>query len=163
MIGKICNALTALMLAAALVLVALLVGPRLLGMEPVRVQTGSMYPNLPVGSLITVDRGVTPADIDPGDIITFTAGEELVVTHRVMEKLEAEERFITKGDNNESVDEPVRYERLYGKVVFCVPMAGDLALSFESRAIIPYVMGFLIVFILLIFLPEIFKKETLET
>lgn len=159
MIAKICNTLTAFMVIILLALVAVLVGPRLFGYANLNVLTASMEPHIPVGSLITVDESVAPEDLEPGDVITLSLGGESRVTHRLMEKYDDRQIFITKGDNNNIVDSPVPYENLVGKVVMGVPKLGNLAANFGSREVIPYVMGFLVTFVLLIFIPEIFKKE----
>lgn len=141
-------------------LVVILLGPKLLGWSLLEVLTGSMDPNIPVDSLITVDTSVKAKDLEPGDVVVLALGDGLHVTHRLMENLEDQEILITKGDNNNIVDSPAHYSRFVGKVVMSVPKLGHLASNFASKENIPYVMGFLIVFVLLIFVPEIFKKES---
>lgn len=65
-----------------------------------------------------------PREIKKGEIITFFEGET-VITHRVMEIDENAQLFMTKGDANEKQDtQPVKWENVYGTVVFTVPYVG---------------------------------------
>lgn len=159
MIGKICNVLTAILLVILLALAAVLAGPYLFGCRTFSVLTGSMEPEMPVGSLLIVNIKASPEDIAPKDVITFSLGGETLATHRVMEKNDAEGHFITKGDANNADDGPVEYNRLVGKVLLCIPKLGVLATTIQSKRGIPIIAGLLIVIVLLTFLPEIFKKE----
>jgi signal peptidase len=73
------------------------------------VTSDSMEPVLSVGDMIYV-KGVAPADIQVGDVITFkppaTYIQGTLVTHRVVDiSYDSNEvYFKTKGDNNPSVD-----------------------------------------------------------
>lgn len=74
----------------------------------------------------------------PGDVITYMLGSDTttVMTHRVVEIREAERMFLTKGDANELVDaEPVSFDRLIGKPVFCIPNIAPVSafIEFKSR------------------------------
>ena len=77
--------------------------------EGMVVTTESMEPTLRVGDLIYV-KGVAPAEIKVGDIVTFKPPANYMggklVTHRVVEvSYDANEvYFRTKGDNNPTVD-----------------------------------------------------------
>ena len=160
MLAKICNTITAVLIAGLFGLVVILVGPRLLGSSTVSVISASMEPNIPVGSLVIVNEQATIDDIAPGDVITFTLGEETWATHRLMEVNRETGRLITKGDNNATTDGAVAFDRFVGKVVFGVPKLGRFATTIQSPQGIPLIGGFVVVMILLIFLPEIFKKES---
>lgn len=159
MLAKVCNTLTAILISALLGFALILVGPKLLGGQTVSVLSGSMEPNIPVKSLIIVNPA-TVDDLEPGDVITFTLGDTTLATHRLLEIDRANGHLITKGDNNASTDGEVSFDRLVGKVVFGVPRLGEFVTDLQSRKGIPMIGGFVIVMILLIFLPEIFKKET---
>lgn len=73
------------------------------------VTTGSMEPTIMVGDLIYV-KGVSPSDIQVGDIITFKPPSEYLkgalITHRVIKVIydSNEISFKTMGDNNPSID-----------------------------------------------------------
>lgn len=113
-----------LLLIAAIALTIGCVVALLLGMKLYCVQTGSMYPKYPVGTLIVVSP-TEPESIQTGDVITFVISSNTVVTHRVVEVDKDRRSFVTKGDNNNVADtEPVRYENLLGKVELGVPYIG---------------------------------------
>lgn len=104
----------------------LIAAPLVLGHHPVIVLSGSMEPTYRVGSIIYYKD--TPFEqIEVGDPITFHGEDsDVLVTHRVVEKLEAERAFGTEGDANGSRDpENVQYENVVGKATqFCIPYAG---------------------------------------
>lgn len=110
------------MLSVIVVMVPLTL-PKLLGYHIYGVLTGSMTPAYSVGSVVYI-QPCEPEEIQVGDVITFQMGTntEYVVTHRVVEVDREACTFTTKGDANNAADsEPVRWERLIGKAVFCVP------------------------------------------
>lgn len=90
------------------------------------VQSGSMEPAIPTGSLVVLrEGGVYRA----GDVITFGRDTRTTVptTHRIMEVNRSPDgtTFITKGDNNEEADpRPVERAEVVGKVLFDIPYAG---------------------------------------
>ena len=109
-------------LAAALLLAA----PGLLGWQQMTVLTGSMEPEIPVGSMVYVEA-VEPETLAEGDVATFAQADGDTVTHRVVRNRTVEGELVTKGDANAEEDvEPVPYERVIGKVVLTVPVAGDV-------------------------------------
>lgn len=105
------------------------VGVRLVGYDVYAVLSGSMEPAYPVGALLYV-RDVNPADLQPGDPITYLVAECTVVTHRIVEILPDEEdpgilRFRTKGDANDVEDPtPVHQQNILGKPHFHLPLLG---------------------------------------
>ena len=101
--------------------------PQILKMRCYTVVSGSMSPALPVGAAVYV-KEKQPREIKKGEIITFFEGET-VITHRVMEIDENAQLFMTKGDANEKQDtQPVKWENVYGTVVFTVPYVGYVRL-----------------------------------
>jgi signal peptidase len=96
-----CAAITALGLASLLIVV-----PRVLGLENLVVATGSMSPAFKAGDIALVDDAVQPADIRPGDVITYNGPGGVVTTHRVVsiEVSEGSPVFLTKGDANNAPD-----------------------------------------------------------
>lgn len=108
--------------------------PKWFGLQIFEVLTGSMEPAYPVGSVVYV-KAVGAETIHEGDAITYTMGKnsEYVMTHRVTQILTDEQAFVTKGDANDAEDlEPVGYERLIGKPVFCIPYLGFLSDYFHT-------------------------------
>jgi len=101
------------------------VAPILFGFRPMVVLSPSMEPTYPVGSLIYY-KNVGLDDIHVGDAITFTIGSNSLATHRVVEVNLDTQEFVTKGDNNPSIDpNPVSYTRVEGKTTpFAIPYLG---------------------------------------
>ena len=90
------------------------------------VQSGSMEPNLPVGS-VAIYRQTN--DYQPGEIIAYEKNKNLVL-HRVQENLESEgggQVYLTKGDANDTVlAEPVFASQIKGELVGHIPQLGYL-------------------------------------
>ncbi|WP_054661304.1 signal peptidase I [Lacticaseibacillus camelliae] len=99
------------------------------------VQSGSMAPRMPVGSLI-VTRSVDPHEIRPGDIIS-TNVDGTVLTHRVVAipKRSGDIRFETKGDANTYEDTRLTScANVLGKLMLVIPYLGYVALFFQQPA-----------------------------
>lgn len=130
MLARIWNAVLAVLLALVAALVIAFAGVRLVGLTPYAVLSGSMEPELPVGSLVYV-RAVDPSEVVVGDTITFKLESGTLVTHEVYE-IDADAReFKTHGianvdsEGNISPDAaPVPWLSLVGSVVACVPLLG---------------------------------------
>jgi len=98
------------------------------------ITSGSMEPNIPVGSLILVME--VPADkIKAEDVITFfSIGRREIVTHRVREVIHDESGYvyITRGDANNVDDHPLDYERVIGRVLVSIPNMSSLTVRFQD-------------------------------
>lgn len=122
------------MILIVIALCSLLVLPGILGYHMYHVLSGSMEPNVPVGSLIYV-CGQQPEEIAEGEIIAFYGSLEDsgIITHRVVENHIVSGTFTTKGDANESEDPvPVSYDNLIGKVIYTVPYMGKVMTGMTS-------------------------------
>ncbi|MFC1649191.1 signal peptidase I [Patescibacteria group bacterium] len=92
------------------------------------VNSGSMEPEISVGSLIFVNE---TNDYVEGDIVTYrdTSNPKQTTTHRIV-SVETDEdigkvTYVTKGDANEDEDmTPVEPNRVLGEVIFNVPLLG---------------------------------------
>lgn len=75
--------------------------PMLFGYSLNYVQTGSMEPTLPVGSIILSKKVENSAELKIGDVVTFYNATREKVTHRIVEVLEENGvvSYRTKGDN----------------------------------------------------------------
>jgi signal peptidase len=128
-IAKAVSALTFLAVLAAIALTMAL--PRAFHAAVLTVETGSMTPGIPVGSLVIV-RPVDPQTLHEGDVITFqkAPGEHVLVTHRIVKvQVDASNKhglqFVTKGDANRGADaEPVPAAAVKGKVWYHLPYIG---------------------------------------
>ncbi len=89
------------------------------------VQSGSMEPVIPTGSLIIIKPYES---YEIGDIVTRKTSEaKTFVTHRIISKKEKEGKIIfeTKGDANSAPDmEKVYPEDILGKKILSIPLLG---------------------------------------
>lgn len=148
-LGRVARlAITAVMVLAVVGLAALFLGPRVVGLQPLIILTGSMEPALPTGGLAYMRPLAAPASleappaVDPhwqptsairaGDIITFRVPRDprVTISHRVTAVVEDESgrRFTTKGDASPQPDvQPVSAGNVVGTVVFAIPHLGRIA------------------------------------
>lgn len=113
------------------------------------VSTGSMSGEIEVDDIIFVK--ITD-NVKVDDIITFKNSDGDIITHRVIIKNEKE--IITKGDVNNTADDPIRKDQVIGKVKLIV----------SPSFILKCIAIFLIVFILLALLnfDNIIKKYIIK-
>ena len=99
--------------------------PRFMGYDIYNVVSGSMEPEIPVGSVVYVEEA-DPVSIEPGEVIAFLSGSSVVI-HRVTENRQVEGYLLTKGDANAEADlGEVRYKDLIGRVVKNIPVLGQV-------------------------------------
>lgn len=111
------------MLAAMVVVALIWLNTGLLGVQPAMVSGHSMSPAFETGDVV-ITREVTPESLDVGDIIRYRRGN-IAVMHRIIEIEEGGSGpvFVTQGDSNNVVDEPVLAEQVEGEVVLVIPEA----------------------------------------
>jgi len=93
------------------------------------VLTGSMEPKIKPGSLI-ITAPFQVKNLAKKDIIVFQSPENpnRTITHRIEDIKTDPKKFITKGDNNNAVDDwQVLPEQILGKYLFAVPFLGNIA------------------------------------
>jgi signal peptidase I len=111
-------------------MVGLVTAPRLIGITPFTVLTGSMEPAFAPGDVV-LSEGSAPLSVRPGDVVTFhdpSRGGELV-THRVesMRRTDAMVAFVTRGDANDVAERwSVPVDGTIGRAVLRVPEAGHV-------------------------------------
>ena len=101
-IPALCNVAGILILLSVIISCLPVTVPRLMGYEIYDVVSGSMEPEIPVGSILYVE-GLAPEDVEEGDVIAFWSNGS-VVAHRVVKNKVVEGTFITKGDANARED-----------------------------------------------------------
>lgn len=147
------------LLAAIAVLAVAVIVPRIAGATPYAVQTGSMQPTYPPGTLV-VTKPVDNADIGIGTPITYQldSGRSSVVTHRVLGvRLGADGKnwFQTQGDANNGPDEDlVRPIQVRGEVWYDVPYLGRLnavLTGSQHQLLVFLVAGGLVIYSLFMF------------
>lgn len=117
-------------LALVIALAVVSFAPRAFGHMPFAVLSGSMEPELPVGSMVFVHQ-VDPTNIAVGDNATFYRSDGAVVTHQVYEVDPVAQTISTQGIANKNADgtivhdaEQTPFSRVIGVVSFCVPYLG---------------------------------------
>lgn len=130
-IPALCNILGTLMILLVVLSCLPIVTARITGYEVYNVVSGSMEPEIPVGSAVYVES-VAPKGIVPGDVIAFHSGSSVVV-HRVVENRTREGEFVTKGDANAAEDLfAVGYGELIGRVSKHYPVLGTFLFFYTS-------------------------------
>ncbi len=138
--------------------------PRLLGFEAYAIISGSMEPQIPVGSLVYA-KAMAPEEVEVGDIIVFYGGRagEAVTTHRVVENRNADREFITRGDANAGDDMEARpYENLIGRVEHILPHFGRLSLMMSMASGKAGMVCFLGAALIFCILGGVLKKDDRE-
>lgn len=107
--------------------------PRLFGYQIYTVISGSMEPDIPLGSLVYVHER-DPETVVEGDVIAYYGNKDgAIITHRVVYNQTVVQNFVTKGDANEREDTiPVSYDRLLGVVVKTIPKLGAVMTAFTE-------------------------------
>lgn len=108
------------------------------------VLSGSMEPTFSKGTLLLVKEST---DVEPGDIVVYQSGQELIV-HRVISLDKETGTVITQGDANNVADEPFDISQIRGEVIGWVPFLGNVAAILKTPA------GILIILILAFLLTE---------
>lgn len=124
LLPALCRLFGTLILLAVILTALPLSVPRWFGMEPYFVETGSMAPSIPQGSVVYI-RPADAAQIAAGDVIAYRA-DGAVVIHRVVQNRTVEGKFITQGDANTVEDAPVSYAALVGRMEWHLPLLGNL-------------------------------------
>ena len=128
----LCNVIGTLILLAVILSYLPLALPQLLGYSCYSVVSGSMEPEIPVGSVVYVEPA-EPEDIHAGDVIAYWS-DGTVVTHRVVENRFVVGEFITKGDANEKEDiDPTPYNALIGRMKLHIPVVGQFMMLLASN------------------------------
>ena len=125
MLKRICKVVIWFFPTAGIVILVLF----LFGCQSYVILSGSMEPAIPTGSLVITDTRRTRPE--PGDIITYKAGENCI-THRVVAVMD--DQVITRGDNNDGADPfPVRNSQILGIVRASIPLIGYLIIVLKKR------------------------------
>lgn len=130
-VPALCNFLGTLILLTVILTAVPLSVPRFLGYEVYSVVSGSMEPEIPVGSVVYV-KALPPETVQADEVIAFWSGGS-VVTHRVVRNQFVEGVFVTKGDANDMEDiNSVPYSALIGRVERHYPLLGRLLMIYAS-------------------------------
>jgi len=100
----------------------------------------SSEPDIHLGSIV-VDFKVPFEELKVGDYVTWSRNGKTFVTHKIIE-ITSKDYIVTSqtdyyADEGETVnpDSPIKYENIYGKVIFTVPEVGNIFLSLKNSII----------------------------
>lgn len=118
--------LTAIVICVSVVAVGVVYAPKILKMDMMVVETGSMSPTIKPYSLIFIKPYENFEDYRVGDIVTFTDNyQQKSFTHRIVEIDVPSQSFVTKGDANSENDlGKTSAEYAVGKVEAVIPYIG---------------------------------------
>ena len=170
---KVWDISSSILVGVVVLFAVLLIGVRLFGVQVYSVISGSMEPEYPVGSLIYV-KEVKPSEVQVGDVITFVLSNKTPATHRVIGIDKDNQLFNTQGDANYQIndetgekvymeDPPVHFNYLIGKPVFKIPLLGYIAYYIQHPPGMYIAIAAGAILLILVFLPDLFKKEKKET
>ena len=170
---KVWDISSSILVGVVVLFAVLLIGVRLFGVQVYSVISGSMEPEYPVGSLIYV-KEVKPSEVQVGDVITFVLSNKTPATHRVIGIDKDNQLFYTQGDANYQIndetgekvymeDPPVHFNYLIGKPVFKIPLLGYIAYYIQHPPGMYIAIAAGAILLILVFLPDLFKKEKKET
>ena len=131
LLPALCNVLGTLLLVGVIVLCVPLAVPAIVGYQTFEVMSGSMEPQIPVGSAVYVKQ-VDPTQIEIGDVVAYQ-DESGVVVHRVTANRTSVGELVTKGDANNVEDfAPIPYDAVIGRVEAQVPILGTFMAILSS-------------------------------
>ena len=165
-IAKILNIIGIVVMVVLILICIPFTLPKVFGIQLYEVKTESMEPTYPVGSVVYV-KPEDAKSIEVGDIITFTLGTDtdLVMTHRVIEIIEDEQSFITKGDANPVEDaEPVKFNRVIGKPILCLEGIAFISNFINSSTGVKVMVGiFALILVMWLISDQLKKKERMNS
>lgn len=148
----------------SLTVVIMLIVPKVIGIRPFVVLSGSMEEEIKTGAVAYSDSNAKVEDVKVGDIIVFKL-DETYVTHRVV-KINEDNTFTTKGDANQTEDfAPVKFEDFKGKTILSIPYLGYLLQAIQTRLgkfILFTIIGINIIYFIFVS-DEKKKEEKVET
>ena len=128
----------------------------LFGYSFFKTETGSMKDTIEIGDIVVVKIG---QEVEENDIITYYQNSSFI-THRVI-KIQ-DDKIATKGDNNNSEDEPIKKEQVVGKVVYIIRNVEIWKQVFTDKNVIIPVTITIVLLIILVFYKEKTEGEKNE-
>ncbi|XKH58604.1 S24/S26 family peptidase (plasmid) [Citricoccus nitrophenolicus] len=118
-------------LAAVLLVLAVVAGARMAGIQPWSVISGSMDPTIPKGAVVVTG---SVGDPEPGQVYLYAhPGFDEPVLHRYLGPAGGG-TLIFQGDANLIPDKPVHPEQLTGRMIATVPLPSGLETFIGSAA-----------------------------
>lgn len=107
------------------------------------VATGSMSNTIEIGDVVIVK---ITKEVQEDEIIVYSEGNNFI-THRLIEKDE-QNRFITKGDANNSEDKPIEKSQILGKVIYIIPKIGILKRAILSPQVLILILTLIVLLVM---------------
>lgn len=122
----------------------------LFGYQFKTVLSGSMEPNIQTGSVIAVRQTKGQPRFEKGDVVTYKAKDDILITHRIVKVKGNGKQYITKGDHNNAADpDPVPAGNIVGEYTgYTMPYLGyamNFAASKEGNALLLILPGLLLI------------------
>jgi signal peptidase len=134
----------ALAIAVLLPLAVLFGSAFLMGMRFQPLESGSMEPRFPIGSLALV-APIDAAEVEPGMTIVFTDPQDpsRLIAHRAVKQLPGDPpAWQTKGDANVDVDSlPVHASMVRGRVAWSIPGLGSVVSAVRGGPAVVFLVG----------------------
>jgi len=118
-----------------------------------QVASGSMLDTIKVDDIVIVKIDNDIKNINTGDIIVFKQ-DNAIITHRVIEI--NDEEIITKGDANNTNDEPITKDSVIGRVIKIIPNIAIWKKVLTSPEILLLIFGTMALWVASFY---IFKKK----
>lgn len=150
-----------LLLGVLLLTCAVSMLPRVFGIKPYIVLSGSMEPQIHTGSMAYINANTDPYEVHKDDIITYQMSDT-VVTHRIID--ETITSVTTKGDANEEADfTPVTRDKILGKYLFSIPYLGYAYSYIAAPYLFPVLVSLFAVELIISFINQIISKKEEQT
>lgn len=107
------------------------------------VATGSMSNTIEIGDVVIVK---ITKEVQENEIIVYSEGNNFI-THRLIEK-DGQNRFITKGDANNSEDKPIEESQILGKVIYIIPKIGILKRAILSPQVLILILTLIVLLVM---------------
>lgn len=127
--------------------------PKIFGFAQIIIISGSMQPEIKAGDLIIIKE---QAAYKEDDIVTYRKAQ-ILITHRVVEANAS--GVITKGDANNTNDDPVALSDIEGKVVLCIPGAGKFVLFLRTPTGMMAIIGLIFLLYIINSVAQKLKRE----
>ncbi len=117
----------------------------LFGFRIYKVMTGSMEPTIKISDTILIKKS---NNYKKNDIVTYKDSSNEYVTHRIISV--NNDSIITKGDANNTEDNPIKEKEIIGKMIFKISMLGFIVYLLNKPIIwiLVFIIGILIIFVI---------------
>lgn len=155
---KVINFFQYLTILIGFIVIVIFLVPKLFGIRPYIVVSGSMEDAIKTGSVAYVNTKIPVKEIKIGDVIAFNIGSKQV-THRVID-IHDDNSFTTKGDANKVADaNRVKFAYYSGKTVFSIPYIGYALAMIQTKIGYAILIGVILINIITILFFDDKKDE----